>query len=59
MKKILARTIEPGQNVPNIIADVGAKHQVRLEEKFDKKYLEHQRRHSKDAKVIARLKQEL
>ena len=62
LKKSLAGTIEPGPNVPHIIADVGAKHQVRLhrlQEKFDKRELEHQRRHSEDAKVIARLKQEL
>ena len=30
LKKSLAGTIEPGPNVPPIIADVGAKHQVRL-----------------------------
>ena len=62
LKKSLAGTIEPGPNVPHIIADVGAKHQVRLhrlQEKIDKSELEHQRRHSEDAKVIARLKQEL
>ena len=62
LKKSLAGTIEPGPNVSHIIADVGAKHQVRLhllQEKFDKNELEHQRRHSEDAKVIARLKQEL
>ena len=62
LKKSLAGTIEPGSNVPHIIADVGAKHQVRLhrlQEIFDKSELEHQRRHSEDAKVIARLKQEL
>ena len=29
-KKSLAGTIEPGPNSPHIIADVGAKHQVRL-----------------------------
>uniref|UniRef100_A0A3Q7FM13 Uncharacterized protein n=1 Tax=Solanum lycopersicum TaxID=4081 RepID=A0A3Q7FM13_SOLLC len=62
LKKSLAGTIEPGLNVSHIIADVGAKHQVRLhrlQEKFDKSELEHQRRHSEDAKVIARFKQEL
>ncbi|KAH0672440.1 hypothetical protein KY290_024680 [Solanum tuberosum] len=62
LKKSLAGTIEPGPNVPYIIADVGAKHQIRLhqlQEKFDKNELEHQRRHSEDAKVIAQLKQEL
>ena len=62
LKKSLAGTIEPGLNVPHIIADVGAKYQVRLhrlQQKFDRHKLEHQHRHSKDAKVIARLKQEL
>ena len=62
LKKSLAGTIEPGPNVPHIIADVGAKYQVRLhrlQQKFDRHKLEHQHRHSKDAKVIARLKQEL
>ncbi|TMW87310.1 hypothetical protein EJD97_020123, partial [Solanum chilense] len=62
LKKSLAGTIEPGPNVPHIIADIGAKHQVRLhhlQEKFDRNELEHQRRHLEDAKVIARLKQEL
>ena len=62
LKKSLGGIIEPSPNVPHIIADVGAKYQVRLhrlQEKFDKSELEHQRRHSEDAKVIARLKQEL
>uniref|UniRef100_M1CMG0 Uncharacterized protein n=1 Tax=Solanum tuberosum TaxID=4113 RepID=M1CMG0_SOLTU len=62
LKKSLAGTIEPGPNVPHIIADVGAKHQIRLhrlQEKYDKNELDHQRRHSEDAKVIAQLKQEL
>ncbi|KAH0773166.1 hypothetical protein KY290_010303 [Solanum tuberosum] len=41
---------------------VGAKHQIRLhrlQEKYDKNELDHQRRHSEDAKVITQLKQEL
>uniref|UniRef100_M1DY74 Uncharacterized protein n=1 Tax=Solanum tuberosum TaxID=4113 RepID=M1DY74_SOLTU len=62
LKKSLVGTIEPGPNVPHIITDVGAKHQIRLhqlQEKFDRNELEHQRRHSEDAKVIAQLKQEL
>ena len=59
LKKSLAETIEPGSNVPHIIAYVGAKHQVRLnrlQERFDRNELEHQRHHLEDAKVIARLK---
>ncbi|KAH0686060.1 hypothetical protein KY285_016603 [Solanum tuberosum] len=62
LKKSLAGTIKPGPNVPHIIADVGAKHQIRLhqlQERFDRNELEHQRRHSEDAKVITQLKQEL
>ncbi|KAH0685370.1 hypothetical protein KY290_016645 [Solanum tuberosum] len=51
------------QNVLRITKnDVGAKHQIRLhqlQEKFDRNELEHQRRHSEEAKVIAQLKQEL
>ncbi|KAK4732014.1 hypothetical protein R3W88_025002 [Solanum pinnatisectum] len=42
LKKSLAGTIEPGPNVPHIIAD-----------------LDHQHRHSEDARVITQLKQEL
>ena len=44
LKKSLTGTIEPGQNVPHIIAYVGAKHQVRLnrlQERFDRSELEH------------------
>ncbi|KAH0669440.1 hypothetical protein KY285_023601 [Solanum tuberosum] len=61
-RRSLAETIEPGPNIPHITADVGAKHQIRLhqlQEKFDRNELEHQRRHSEDAKVIAQLKQEI
>ncbi|KAH0698961.1 hypothetical protein KY284_013176 [Solanum tuberosum] len=61
LKKSLARTIEPGLNIPHIIADVGARHQIQLhqlQERFDKNELEHQHRHSEDAEVIG-LKQEL
>ena len=59
MKKSLAGTIEPGPNAFHIIADVGAKHQVRLQEKFNKNELEHQRLHSENAEVIAQLKHDL
>ena len=62
LKKSLAGTIELGPNVPNVIADVGAKHQIRLhrlQERFDKNELDHQHRHSEDAKIIAQLKKEL
>ncbi|KAH0680067.1 hypothetical protein KY284_021157 [Solanum tuberosum] len=62
LKKNLVGTIESGPNVPHMIADVGAKHQIRfhqLQEKFDKNELDHQRRHSEDAEVITQLKQEL
>ncbi|XP_015089782.1 uncharacterized protein LOC107032720 isoform X2 [Solanum pennellii] len=62
LKKSLAGTIEHGPNFPIIIADVGANHQVQLhrhQDKFDRNELEHQRRHSENAKVVARLKQEL
>ncbi|KAH0716981.1 hypothetical protein KY285_013012 [Solanum tuberosum] len=48
IRKNLAGTIEPGPNVPYMIADVGAKHQIqlhRLQEKFDKNELDHQCRH--------------
>ena len=59
LKKILAGTIELGLNIPYIIADVGVKHEFRLhqlQEKFDKKKLEHRCRHSEDTKVIDQLK---
>ncbi|KAK4738111.1 hypothetical protein R3W88_001808 [Solanum pinnatisectum] len=62
LKKSLAGTIEPGSNIPHMIADVGVKHQIRLhrlQEKYDKNELDHQQRHSEDARVIAQLKQDL
>ncbi|KAH0725369.1 hypothetical protein KY284_001234 [Solanum tuberosum] len=45
LKKSLAGTVELGPNVPYIIADIGAKHQIRLHrllEKYDKNELDHQ-----------------
>ena len=62
LKNNLARTIESGPNVTHIITIVGSKHQVRLyrlQEKFDKNELEHQRWHAEDAEIIAQLKQYL
>uniref|UniRef100_M1DH30 Uncharacterized protein n=1 Tax=Solanum tuberosum TaxID=4113 RepID=M1DH30_SOLTU len=62
LKKSLVGTIEPGPNVPHMIADVGAKHQIRLhrlQQRFDKNELYHQRRQSEDAEIIAQLKKEL
>ncbi|KAH0764718.1 hypothetical protein KY285_000589 [Solanum tuberosum] len=62
LKKSLVGTIEPGPNVPHMIADVGAKHQIRLhrlQEKYNKNELDHQCRHSEDARIIAQLEQKL
>ena len=62
LKKNLAGTIEPGPNVPHLVADVGAKHQIRLhqlQEKYERNELGHQRRHSEDARIIAQLRREL